>query len=112
MATKKRFYPEEVKQAVIQMKLSGKYTTSEIMERYQIKNRSQIATWLRWIKDGEEHRLAQGVGQQYTFNKGIEELSEVEVLKKKILYYEMRDEMLEKYREIERKWNQKYSLKS
>jgi len=107
MSTNKRFYPEEVKQAVIQMKLSGDFTNQEIMDLYQIKNVSQIKTWMKWFKADEGHRLAQPIGKQYAFNKGIRELTEVEVLRKKVLYYEMREEIMGKYREIERKWIQK-----
>lgn len=106
MDRKQRYYPEEVKQAVIQMKLSGKYTNREIMDRHQIKNKSQIKTWMRWFRKGESHRLAQLPGKQYSYNKGVYELSEIEVLRKKVLYYEMGEEMMGKYRELERKWSQ------
>lgn len=99
----KQFYPEEIKQEVIRMKLSGDYTNAEIMEIHQIKNVSQIKTWMKWHREGEMHRLAQSVGKQYRYNA---ELSEVDELKKKILYYEVKEELMGKYRELERKWRQ------
>ena len=36
MGSKKRFYSEEIKLEVIEMKLSGDYTNAEIMEIHQI----------------------------------------------------------------------------
>lgn len=99
--TTKRFYPEEIKLEVIQMKLSGNYTNAEIMEIHQIKNRSQIKTWMKWHREGEAHRLAQPGGKQYSYNAG---LSELEELKKKVLYYEVKEELMGKYRELERRW--------
>lgn len=98
----KRFYPEEIKREVIQMKLSGDYTYAEIMAIHQIKNRSQISTWVKWHQEGESHRLAQAVGKQYSYNA---ELSELDELKKKVLYYEVKEELMGKYRELERRWN-------
>lgn len=99
MDSKKRFYPEEVKQEVIRMKLSGDYTNAEIMEIHQIKNRSQIKTWMKWYQDGETNRLAQKIGRP---SSSPNELNEVEELKKKVFYYEMKEELLGKYRELER----------
>ena len=100
--TTKRFYPEEIKQEVIRMKLSGDYTNAEIMEIHQIKSRSQIKTWMKWYREGEAHRLAQPIGKQYSYNA---ELSEIDELKKKVLYYEVKEELMGKYRELERRWN-------
>ncbi len=107
----KNHYPEEIKREVIRLKLLGELSNKEIMDRYGIKNVSQIKTWLKWFREGEEHRLAQPIGKQYTFGKGPEDDSELGRLRKKVKYYEMRDEMLGKYREIERKWFRKYSSK-
>ncbi|WP_255472889.1 helix-turn-helix domain-containing protein, partial [Planomicrobium sp. CPCC 101079] len=98
----KRFYPEEIKQAVIQLKLSGNYTNAEIMEIHQIKNKSQIKTWMKWYRNGETHRLVQSVGKQYSYNA---ELSELDELKKKVRYYEVKEELMGKYRELERRWS-------
>ncbi|PSL22740.1 hypothetical protein B0H99_1352 [Planomicrobium soli] len=98
----KRFYPEEIKREVIRMKLSGTYTDAEIMEIHQIKNRSQIGTWMKWHREGESHRLAQMVGKQYSYNAAVSELDE---LKKKVLYYEVKEELMGKYRELARRWS-------
>jgi transposase len=41
---KKNFYPEEIKREVIRLKLAGEMTNKEIMEKYGIKNKTQIKT--------------------------------------------------------------------
>ena len=105
---KKTFYPEEVKKEVIRLKLAGELTNKEIMEMYGIKNRTQIKTWMRWHREGEEHRLAQPIGKQYSFGKGPDDETELIQLRKKVKYYEMRDEIMGKYQEVERKWFQKF----
>ncbi len=56
---KKMVYPEEIKREVIRLKLSGELTNKEIMEKFGIKNETQIKTWTKWFRNGEEHRLAQ-----------------------------------------------------
>ncbi|MBC2370372.1 IS3 family transposase [Listeria booriae] len=73
-------YPLQVKQEAIEMKLAGK-TVKEIMETLHIKNKTQVETWWRWYRNGEEHRLFQPVGKQYTFGKGPEVLPELEQLR-------------------------------
>lgn len=103
----KNSYSEELKREVIEMKLTGKYTNRQLMDMYGIKNKSQIKTWMRWYRNGEEYRLSQPVGKQYSFGKGPEELSEVEQLKRKIKFLEVKNEILKKYQEIERSWYQK-----
>lgn len=102
MGSKKRFYPEEIKLEVIEMKLSGDYTNAEIMEIHQIKSVTQIKRWMQWYQKDELHRLAQGVGKQYAYEK---KLSEVEELRKKVLYYEIKEELMGKYQELERGWS-------
>ncbi len=107
MGKKKNFYPEEVKRKVIEMKLSGDYTNKEIMDEFGIRNVTQIKTWMKWFRKGEEHRLVQPIGKQYSFGKGPEDLSEVDLLKKKVKYLEVKNEILKKYQEIERSWSQR-----
>ena len=107
MGRKKNVYSEDVKRLVIEMKLSGKYTNHQIMEKFGIKNVSQIKTWMRWYRNGEEYRLSQPIGKQYSFGKGPEEISEMEQLKRKVKYLEVKNEILKKYQEIERSWYQK-----
>ncbi|MFB4163524.1 helix-turn-helix domain-containing protein, partial [Alteribacillus sp. JSM 102045] len=53
----KNVYSKEIKWAVVQDKLSGKRTNQEIMEKYGIKNVSQIKTWMKWYKTGEMYRF-------------------------------------------------------
>ena len=62
------------------MKAAG-FSTKEIMEELNIRNRTQVKTWWRWYRNGESYRFSQHVGKQYTYGKGLEELSEVEQLK-------------------------------
>jgi transposase len=104
----KTFYPEEIKKEVIRLKLAGELTNKEIMEMYGIKNKTQIKTWMRWYRKGEEHRLAQPIGKQYAFGKGPDDETELSQLRRKVKYYEMRDEIMGKYQEAERKWFQKF----
>jgi transposase len=53
----KNVYTSETKWAVVRDKLEGNLTTQEIMEKYDIKNRSQVETWMRWYKKGENYRF-------------------------------------------------------
>lgn len=62
------------------MKRAGK-TNKVVMETLGIKNVSQIYTWMRWYANEELHRFNQPVGKQYTYGKGLEQLSEVEQLR-------------------------------
>lgn len=101
-------YPIEVKNKVIELKLSG-MTTKEIMIELNIKNKTQVETWWRWYRNGETHRFLQPVGKQYSFNKGPEYLSEIEHLKVENRFLNQQLEILKKYNELERMWNQKYS---
>ncbi|MGM8366762.1 IS3 family transposase [Virgibacillus sp. W0181] len=93
---KKRFYPEEVKQEVIRMKLAGEWTNKQIMDRFGIKNKTQIKTWMRWYRNNEHHRLVQPIGKQYTYGKGPDDDSEIIQLRRKVTYYEMREELFGK----------------
>jgi transposase len=81
------------------------------MSKFGLSIVKQIKTWMRWYPNGEHHRLSQPVGKQYTYGKGPDDDSELSRLKRNVEYYEMRDELMGKYLEIERKWYQKYSSK-
>src|SRR5690606_7567608 len=72
-------YPVEVKMRAIEMKLTGA-STKTIMEELNIRNDSQVETWVRWYRNGELHRLEQPVGKQYTYGKGPDFTSEMEQL--------------------------------
>ncbi|MCG1622571.1 IS3 family transposase [Staphylococcus epidermidis] len=73
-------YSVETKYKAVEMKTAG-FSTKEIMEELNIRNRTQVKTWWRWYRNGESYRFSQHVGKQYTYGKGLEELSEVEQLK-------------------------------
>ncbi|MCG2180172.1 IS3 family transposase [Staphylococcus epidermidis] len=73
-------YSVETKYKAVEMKAAG-FSTKEIMKELNIKNRTQVKTWWRWYRNGESYRFSQHVGKQYTYGKGLEELSEVEQLK-------------------------------
>ncbi|MDX8343172.1 IS3 family transposase [Rossellomorea sp. YZS02] len=92
----KMSYPEEVKKEVVRLKLEGNHSNQELMEMFGIKNRSQIKTWVIWFKNGETHRFAQPLGKQYSYGKGPDDESELAELRKKVAYYEMREELLGK----------------
>lgn len=44
---------------------------------------------MKWHRECESYRLAQSIGKQYSYNA---ELSELDELKKKVLYYEVKGE--------------------
>ena len=86
----KKAYSVETKLGCIEMKKAGK-PNKVIMETLGIKNVSQVKSWWRWYRKDELHRFHQPVGEQYTYGKGIEQLSEVEQLRLQV-------ELLKKYR--------------
>lgn len=90
----KKAYSVETKLACIEMKKAGK-PNKVIMETLDIKNVSQVKTWWRWYRKDELHRFHQPVGKQYTYGKGMEQLSEVEQLRLQV-------ELLKKYRSLVR----------
>lgn len=85
-------YSVETKLACIEMKKAGK-SNKVIMDILGIKNESQIYTWMKWHQNEEFHRFHQPVGKQYTYGKGMKQLSEVEQLKLQV-------ELLKKYRSL------------
>lgn len=99
-------YSVEIKYKVVEMKLKG-YSTREIMDALNIKNESQFKVWWKWYRNGETHRFNQQVGKQYSYGKGNEELSTVETLKIELKRKEVENEILKKYKELERKWSQR-----
>lgn len=102
-------YPLEVKQKAVEMRLAG-VPVKEIMQELNIKNETQIMTWVRWYKSGETHRFEQPVGKQYTFGKGPDYSSELEKLKAENRFLRQQNEVLKKYRELERKLIEKRQL--
>ncbi len=51
---------------------------------------------MRWYENDELHRFHQPLGEQYTYGKGMEQLSEVEQLRLQV-------ELLKKYQSLVRK---------
>jgi transposase-like protein len=98
-------YPEEVKLKAIEMRLAG-VPVKEVMEELNIRNYTQLKTWMRWYRNGELHRLAQPVGKQYAFGKGPEYENETARLQAENRYLKQQVEVLKKYAELERKWHQ------
>jgi hypothetical protein len=90
----KKAYSVETKLACIEMKKAGK-SNKVIMETLGIKNVSQVKTWWRWYQNDELHLFYQPVGKQYTYGKGMKQLSEVEQLHLQV-------ELLKKYRSLVR----------
>lgn len=95
-------YPVEVKQKAVEMRLAG-VPMKEIMQELNIKNKTQVQTWVRWHKTRDTHRFEQPVGKQYTYGKGPEYSSELEKLQAEIRYLRQQNEVLKKYNELERK---------
>ena len=95
-------YPVEVKQKAVEMRLAG-VPMKEIMQELNIKNKTQVQTWVRWHKAGDTQRFEQPVGKQYSYGKGPEYSSELERLRAENRYLSQQNEVLKKYNELERK---------
>ncbi len=95
-------YPVEEKQKAVEMRLAG-VPMKEILQELNIKNKTQVQTWVRWYKAGDTHRFEQPVGKQYTYGKGPEYSSDLEKLQAEIRYLRQQNEVLKKYNELERK---------
>lgn len=95
-------YSADIKNKAVEMKLQG-YSTKQIMLELNIKNKTQVKTWFRWYKNGETHRFHQQVGKQYSYEKGMAKLSEIDQLKLELRRKEVELEILKKYKELERK---------
>ena len=99
-------YPYEVKMKAIEMRLAG-VPRKQVLIELNIRNKTQIETWMRWYKNGETHRFDQPVGKQYTFNKGPEYENEQTKLEVENRYLKQQIDILKKYAELERKWLEK-----
>ncbi|EJD65724.1 putative transposase, partial [Bacillus sp. 916] len=89
------------KQKAVEMRLAG-VPMKEILQELNIKNKTQVQTWVRWYKAGDTHRFEQPVGKQYTYGKGPEYSSDLEKLQAEIRYLRQQNEVLKKYNELER----------
>ncbi|MEC1669868.1 MULTISPECIES: IS3 family transposase [Bacillus mojavensis subgroup] len=92
-------YPIEVKQKAVEMRLAG-VPMKEIMQELNIKNKTQVQTWVRWHKAGDTHRFEQPVGKQYTYGKGPEYSSELEKLQAENRYLRQQNEVFKKVQRI------------
>lgn len=77
--------------------------------KLNIRNKTQVKTWWKWYRNGESYRFSQGVGKQYTYGKGNEHFSPLEVLERENKYLKQEIDVLKKYKELERMWKKKYS---
>ena len=75
--SKKKSYSIETKLKAVELKQNG-YSNAYIMNELQIKNKTQIQTWGRWGEQGEVHRLYQSMDQQYAYQKGVTDWSDIE----------------------------------
>lgn len=95
-------YPAEIKWKAIELLKSGK-SQHQVAIELGIKSRSQVYAWWKWYRNGETHRFEQPVGKQYSYNKGIQEMDEVDRLKLRVKQLEMHNELLGKLNGILRK---------
>jgi transposase-like protein len=98
-------YPLETKLKAIEMRTAG-IPVKEVMAQLNIRNRTQLKTWMQWYKRGEMNRLEQPVGKQYTYGKGPEYASELEQLKAENRFLKQQLDVLKKYKEMERRCHQ------
>lgn len=106
---KREMYPPAVKYQAVQMKLAGK-STKVIMEELGIKNKTQVKTWMTWFRNGETYRFEQPLGKQYSYGKGVvEQMTGSEQTQLELKRLRMENDVLKKYKQLERKWSQKHS---
>ncbi|EAH2163406.1 IS3 family transposase, partial [Listeria monocytogenes] len=103
-------YPVEVKQKAVEMRLAG-VPMKEIMQELNIKNKTQVQTWVRWHKAGDTHRFEQPVGKQYTYGKGPEYSSELERLQAENRYLSQQNEVFKKVQRIGKEVDKETSIK-
>jgi len=103
----KNVYSSEVKWAVVKDKMSGELTNKEIMEKYAIKNVSQIKTWMKWYRENQLHRFEQPIGKQYSYGHGPDWKSEEEKRNTQIDRLQMENEILKKYLEVKKELRRK-----
>ncbi|PCK22544.1 transposase [Bacillus pumilus] len=92
----KNRYSSEIKWAVVKDKLSGQFTNQQIMEKYNIKNVSQIKTWMKWYRENQLYRFDQPIGKQYSFGHGPDNVSKEEKVNRQMEQLKMENEILKK----------------
>lgn len=103
----KNVYSSKVKWAVVKDKLSGELSNREIMEKYGIKNVSQIKTWMKWYRENQIHRFDQPIGKQYSFGHGPDWKNEDDKRNTQIENLKMENEILKKYLEVKEELKKK-----
>ena len=61
-------YSADIKNKAVEMKLQG-YSTKQVMQELNIKNKTQVEIWFRWYKNGETHRFHQQVDNKILMRK-------------------------------------------
>ncbi|MDM5299021.1 IS3 family transposase [Bacillus pumilus] len=102
-------YPVEVKRKAVEMRLAG-VPMKEIMRELNIRNKTQVQTWVRWYKAGDTHRFEQPVGKQYTYGKGPEYSSELERLQVENRYLRQQNEVFKKVQRIGKEVDKETSI--
>jgi transposase len=102
-------YPVEVKMTAIEMRLAG-IPVNEVLEQLNIRNKTQLKTWMSWYRKGEIQRLEKPVGKQFSYNKGPEYTSELEKVKAENRFLKQQLDVLKKYKEMERRCHLKLSF--
>ncbi|CAM5437227.1 transposase [Bacillus circulans] len=105
----KNIYSSEVKWAVVKDKMSGQFTNQEIMQKYGIKNVSQIKTWMKWYRENQVHRFDQPIGKQYSYGHGPDNSSDGDKKERQMNHLKQENEILKKYLEIEKELKRKLS---
>jgi transposase len=105
----KNVYSNEIKWAVVKDKMSGEFTNQEIMEKYGIKNVSQIKTWMKWYRENQIYRFDQPIGKQYSYGHGPESSNDEEKKERQMNHLKQENEILKKYLEIEKELKKKSS---
>ncbi|MNI46067.1 hypothetical protein D3C73_1005130 [compost metagenome] len=82
------------------MRLAG-ISVKEVMEQLNIRNKTQVKTWMRWYHNDELNRLEQPVGKQYSYGKGPEYASELEMVKAENRFLKQQLDLLKKYKDLE-----------
>lgn len=101
-------YSPELKYQAVQMRLEGR-SMQEIQTTLGIKNPSQIKTWLKWYRNGEEYRFSQPVGKQYSYGKGVmDTMNQYERTQLELKRLRMENYLLKKYQQKEKEWFEKY----
>ncbi|WFB56789.1 IS3 family transposase [Paenibacillus sp. BR1-192] len=92
-------YPVEVKKKAIEMRLDG-IPVKEVMDQLNIRNKTQVETWMRWYRSGQWNRLKQPVGKQYSYGKGPEYASELEKVQAENRFLKQQLDLLKKFVEM------------